>query len=72
MDEIIEINGEKYKINLPKEIKEAFNCIDYELSVCSDELPKIIDYIKQLQNQLKATEEACIEWKKKYEETNKR
>ena len=39
------------KINLPKEIEEAFNCIDYELSVCNDELPKILDYITNLQEE---------------------
>jgi hypothetical protein len=72
MDEIMEINGKEYKINLPKEIEEAFTCIDYELSVCNDELPKILDYIIDLKKQLEATEKACIEWKKKYEETNKR
>lgn len=38
----------------------------------ASEFKPILDYIKQLENQLKATEAACIEWKKKYEETNKR
>ena len=43
---------EKIK-ELPKEIKEAFTCIDYELSVCNDELPKILDYITTLQEENK-------------------
>ena len=46
------MNKEIKEINLPKEIEEAFNCIDYELSVCSDELPKILDYITNLQQEL--------------------
>lgn len=33
---------------------------------------KLYNYTINLQKQLKATEEACIEWKKKYEEKNKR
>ena len=49
--EILELNGDKYNVNLPKEVKEAFTCIDYELSVCSCELPKILDYITNLQEE---------------------
>jgi len=51
-EEILELNDKKYNVNLPKEVKEAFICIDYELSVCSCELPKILDYITNLQKDL--------------------
>ena len=47
--EILELNDGKHNVYLPKEVKEAFTCIDYELSVCSCELPKILDYITNLQ-----------------------
>ena len=39
------------EIKLPKKVTEAFNCIDYELSVCSDQLPIILDYITNLQQE---------------------
>ena len=52
-EEILEVNGEKYNVNLPKEVKEAFTCIDCELSVCSCELPKILDCIINLQEENK-------------------
>lgn len=50
--ETIKINGEKYEIKIPKKIKNAFTCIDEELSVCSTELPKILDYINSLQQKI--------------------
>ena len=46
----IYINGDTYMTkNIPREIINAFRCIDNELSVCSDELPKIFNYITDLQ-----------------------
>ena len=46
----IYINGDTYMTkNIPREIINAFSCIDNELSVCSDELPKIFNYITDLQ-----------------------
>ena len=36
------------------------------------EMEKMYYYIIELKQQLEATEKACIEWKKKYEEANKR
>lgn len=44
---------------------------DIWIEARASEFKPILDHIKQLENKLKATEEACIEWKKKYEETNK-
>lgn len=53
------------EINLPKEIEEAFNCIDYELSVCNDELPKIKNYITNLQVEVNKLTAESTEWESK-------
>lgn len=49
IEETLELNGVEHNTYLPKKIMEAFKGIDYELSVCSDELPKILNYITTLQ-----------------------
>ena len=66
--EILEINGEKYETNLPKEVAEAFTCIDYELSVCNDQLAIIFDYITNLQEKY---EEADNDRHKLFEQKEK-
>ena len=61
----IYINGDTYMTkNIPREIINAFSCIDNELSVCSDELPKIFNYITNLQEE----KENAVECLKYYEE----
>ena len=61
----IYINGDTYMAkNIPREIKNAFSCIDNELSVSSDELPKIFNYITNLQEE----KENAVECLKYYEE----
>jgi len=70
--EILEVNGDKYNVNLPKEVKEAFTCIDYELSVCNCELPKILDCITNLQEKYdKALTDLVHEGHKRIELENK-
>lgn len=43
-----------------------------DFSMSYKDAKRLYNYIIKLQKQLQATEKACIEWKKKYEETNKR
>lgn len=50
-------------------IKRNLEC---ECQLRPSEVKILIGYIAQLENQLKATEKACIEWKNKYEEANKK
>ena len=58
-DEILELNNGKYVVCFPKKIIKAFKSIDNELSVCSNELPKILDYIHNLQDEIKELE--CLQ-----------
>ena len=59
-----------------KDIDKNGNETELTLSEVIDDLvennKRLVDYIINLEKQLEDTEKACIEWKNKYEETNKR